>query len=128
MFVQALAAYADEYLAAELAEDAWEEKPVPAWIEIGSGGTFLGIITRLRQETRGNKTITRPEALQIPRSPVNRNSGLHPLLAADDIKYVLGPGAWTAPKDEQNATERYEAFAGLIRKAAAATHDPALET
>jgi len=128
MFIQALAAYADEYLSEELAEDAWEEKPVPALIEIGPGGTFLGIVPRLRQETRGNKTVTRPEALQIPRSPVNRNSGLHPLLAADDIKYVLGAGAWTAPEDEQNATERHQAFVGLIEKAAATTKDPALET
>src|ERR1035441_5854651 len=123
MFVQALATYADEYLSEELVEDAWEEKPVPALIEIGPEGTFLGIVPRLRQETRGNKTVMRPEALQMPRSPVNRNSGLHPLLAADDIKYVLGAGAWTAPKDEQNAMERHEAFAALIRKAAAATHD-----
>jgi CRISPR-associated protein Csd1 len=127
MLVQALAAYADEYLSEELAEDAWEEKPVPALIEIGHDGTFLGIVPRLRQETPGKKTVTLPQLLQIPKSPVNRNNGLHPLLAADYIKYVLGPGAWTAPKDEQNAIDLHEAFVGLIRKAAALTNDRALE-
>ena len=63
----------------------------------------------------------------IPKSPVNRNSGLHPLLGADDIKYVLGAGAWTQEKDKANAEERHQAFVDLIRKAAEATKDEGLE-
>jgi CRISPR-associated protein Csd1 len=125
MLIQALAAYADEYLSDQLAAEAWEEKPVPILLEIGPDGSFVGKIERLRPEIRGNKPLGQP--LQVPRSPVNRNNGLHPLLAADDIKYVLGPGPWTATKDAQNATERYAAFAGLIQSAAAVTQDPGLE-
>jgi CRISPR-associated protein Csd1 len=127
MLVQALAAYADEYLSGQLAAEAWEEKPVPILLEIGPDGSFVGKIERLRQQTRGKKTVTLAQTLQVPKSPVNRNSGLHPLLAADDIKYVLGPGAWTAAKDVRNATERNTAFAELIRSAAEVTKDPALE-
>jgi CRISPR-associated protein Csd1 len=127
MLVQALAAYADEYLSEQLNEKAWEKKPVPILIEIAPDGAFMGTIEKTRQETRGKKTITLAQPLLVPRSPVNRNSGLHPLLAADDIKYVLGPGAWTKPKDEQNASERHEAFVELIQKAAEETADAALE-
>jgi len=126
VFVQALAAYTDEYLSEDLKADAWEEKPVPFLIGIGPEGSFLGITERFRDETRGKKTFAVPNQLQVPRSPVNRNSGLHPLLAADDIKYVLGAGAWTPPRDEQNATARHEAFVRLIQRAAAETHDPGL--
>jgi len=128
MLVQALAAYADEYLSDELSAEAWEEKPVPVLLEIGPDGGFLQVTERIRQEVRGKKTVSIPQSLTVPRSPVNRNSGLHPLLAADDIKYVLGAGAWTAPKDVQNANERHQAFAALIQKAAGSTHDPGLET
>lgn len=126
MLVQALAAYADEYLSEQLSQQEWEEKPVPILIDIGPDGQFLGPIERLRHETRGKKSITLAQSLPVPKSPVNRNSGLHPLLGADDIKYVLGPGAWTAPKDVANAEERHQAFVRLIRTAAETTQDQAL--
>ena len=119
MLVQALAQYADTYLAADLQDAAWEEKPVPYLIEIGEDGSFLSVVPRM--------ISVRPQPLRMPRSPVNRNSGLHPLLAADDIKYVLGAGAWTKPNERQNHTERFEAFVALVAKAALETGDSALE-
>jgi CRISPR-associated protein Csd1 len=126
MLVQALADYADKYLSDQLSEQEWEEKPVPVLIDIGPRGRFLGPVERIRYETRGKKTITLPQPLLVPKSPVNRNSGLHPLLAADDIKYVLGPGAWTVQNEIANAEERHEAFVRLIRTAAETTQDEAL--
>jgi CRISPR-associated protein Csd1 len=59
---------------------------------------------------------------------VNRNSGEHPLLGADDIAYVLGPGPWTAdkPADKARAERHHEAFVALLRHAAEATGDSAL--
>jgi hypothetical protein len=41
MLVQALAEYADNYLADQLNDAAWEMKPVPWLLEISRQGTFL---------------------------------------------------------------------------------------
>lgn len=127
MLVQALAQYADTYLADDLQDEAWEEKLVPYLIEIGEDGSFLSVVPRMASVQRGKKTISMPQPLRVPRSPVNRNSGLHPLLAADDLKYVLGAGAWTKPNERQNHTERYEAFVALVGKAAQKTGDSGLK-
>ena len=127
MLVQALAEYADRNLSEQLGDKEWEEKPVPVLIEIGPDGSFFGITPRMVNEPRGKKIVSVPQPMVIPKSPVNRNSGLHPLLGADDIKYVLGAGAWTQEKDKANAEERHQAFVELIRKAAAATKDEGLE-
>lgn len=128
MFVQALAQYAQTHLKEQLQDEAWEEKPVPYLVEIARDGTFLGAVERKREVVRGKKTISVPQMLCVPRSPVNRNMGLHPLLGADDIKYVLGPGAWTSQNEQQNHKERHQAFVKLTAEAAFATHDPALES
>jgi CRISPR-associated protein Csd1 len=98
MLVQALAEYADSRLSEQLGDPSFEEKPVQYLVEISASGSFLGIVERVQQVQRGKKTFAQPLALTIPKSPVNRNTGLHPLLACDDIKYVLGCGAWTEDK------------------------------
>jgi CRISPR-associated protein Csd1 len=66
--------------------------------------------------------------MSVPRSPVNRNSGEHPLLATDDIAYVLGPGAWTPDKaaDKEKAAKHHESFVALLRLAAEQSKDEAL--
>jgi CRISPR-associated protein Csd1 len=127
MLVQALAEFADRELVDQLADEAWEEKPVPYLIEISDSGAFLNITPRLVQVVRGKKTVSSPSPLMVPRSPVPRNAGLYPLLAADDIKYVLGAGPWTAKGQEENNRERNSAFVDLIRTAAGVTKDEALE-
>jgi len=126
MLIQALAEYADTYLADQLSDEAFEEKPVPYLLELDQDGTFLNKSEHTVSAVRGKKTVSIPAALLIPRSPVPRNAGLYPLLAADDIKYVLGPGAWTGKGQEENNRERHEAFAALIKQAAAQTDDDAL--
>ena len=126
MLVQALAAYADTYLADQLNDEAWEEKPVPYMLAIDGTGTFLNLIPHNVEAVRGKKTVSIAAPLSIPRSPVPRNAGLYPLLAADDIKYVLGAGPWTAKGQEQNNQERFVAFADLIRFSAHQTGDEAL--
>ncbi len=127
MLVQALAAYADNYLSKQLANEAWEEKPVPYWIALDSMGTFLNIVHHSVSAVRGKKTVSVPAPLAVPRSPVPRVAGIHPLLAADYIKYALGVGPWTQEKQEQNNRERHDAFSALIRQAAAETEDEALK-
>jgi CRISPR-associated protein Csd1 len=79
-------------------------------------------------ETRGKKQVQVPMQMTVPRSPVNRNSGEHPLLGTDDIAYVLGIGPWTPDKsaDKEKAEKHHEAFVALIGKAAAETGDAAL--
>jgi CRISPR-associated protein Csd1 len=127
MLVQALAAYADTYLADALADAAFEEKPVPYALQVDEDGTFAGILER-REEATGRKTgKARGRPLRVPKSPVARNTGLHPLLACDSIQYVLGPQqAWTPSGKEQNHRERNEAFVEFLSKAAKETDDSAL--
>ncbi len=127
MLVQALAEYADRNLGDQLADEAWEENPVPYLIEISSSGAFLNITPRLVPVVRGKKTVSTPAPLLVPCSPVPRNAGLYPLLAADDIKYVLGAGLWTTKGQEENNRERHQAFVELIRAVASSTNDEALE-
>ena len=127
MFVQALAEYADTYLSEDLADLAFEEKPVRFLVELAEDGRFLEIVERTEQVQQGKKRVERVQSLMVPRSPVARNSGLHPLLACDDIKYVLGVGQWTEVVQRQNQEERHNAFVQMIQSAAEATGDGGLE-
>jgi len=128
MLVQALAEYADHYLADELNDAAWEMKPVPWLIEISRQGTFLNSTPRMKTETRGKKQVQIPVQMSVPRSPVARVSGHHPLLGTDFIAYVLGIGPWTrdTAADRDKETKHHEAFVALIGKAAAETGDASL--
>ena len=130
MLVQALAEYADNYLSEQLNDAAWEMKPVPWLLEISRQGTFLNVTQRMKTETRGKKQVQVPQQMDVPRSPVNRNSGEHPLLGTDDIAYVLGAGSWTPDKtsDKEKAEKHHQAFVALIGKAAAETGDTALQS
>jgi CRISPR-associated protein Csd1 len=124
MLIQVLAEYADHYLADQLEDAAWESKPVPWLLEISSEGRFLGPVERTYQDARGKKVVTVIKQLSVPRSPVNRNSGEHPLLAADDIAYVLGAGNWSGSKqtDRDKADAHHAAFLALLQKAAVFTN------
>jgi len=128
MLVQALTEYADNYLADELNDAAWEMKPVPWLLEISRQGTFLSATPRTITKTLGKKQVQVPMQMSVPRSPVNRNSGEHPLLGTDDMAYVPGIGAWTPDKnaDKEKAEKHHEAFVSLIGKAAAETGDSGL--
>jgi CRISPR-associated protein Csd1 len=131
MLVHALAAYADTYLQDALADPAFEEKPVPFAVVLDDVGRFLTIEERTMTVPRGKKVVTVPQPLSVPRSPINRNSTVAPLLGCDGVQYVLGPrpGAWTDADDaaqRENHAERHEAFAALVRRVAAETNDPAL--
>lgn len=127
MFVQALAEYADTYLAEQLSEEAFEEKPVPYFIELDNAGTFLNRTENTKTVQRGKKTVSVAETLIVPKSPVSRNAGIHPLLAVDDIKYVLGSGPWSKTEQRARDEELCEAFARLVREAASETDDDALK-
>ena len=130
MLVQALAEYADHYLADELNDAAWEMKPVPWLLEISRQGTFLNATPRMTTKTLGKKQVQVAIEMQVPRSPVARVSGEHPLLGTDDIAYVLGVGPWTPDKiaDKKKAERHHEAFVAFIGKAAAETGDAGLKS
>lgn len=127
MLIQALAEYADSRLASQLEEEYWEQKGIPFLLEINSEGHFLTPTPHEIEVSRGKKTVRLPAPLAIPKSPVSRVAGIHPLLAVDDIKYVLGPGPWTAEGQEENNRERFQGFIDLIKAAAQATNDEALQ-
>ncbi|MEE8583326.1 MAG: type I-C CRISPR-associated protein Cas8c/Csd1 [Acidobacteriota bacterium] len=132
MLVQALAGYADHYLKEQLDDLAFEEKPLRYWVEIGDGGRYLGLSERTSQIEVGRpgkkKAATQVESFLVPKSPVNRNSGIHPLLGCDALQYVLGPeaGAWTQPKDIGKHRGHHTRFVELIRQAAQETKDAGL--
>jgi CRISPR-associated protein Csd1 len=128
MLVQALAEYADHYLAEELKDAAWETKPAPWQINISQQGNFLNVTERRTTDTSGKKPRQVSMTMRVPRSPVNRNSGEHPLLGADDLAYVLGVGSWTPNKsaDKEKAEKHHTAFVELIRSANKETGDEAL--
>ena len=134
MLVQALAQYADTDLADQLAEQAFEEKPVPYFVELDESGQFLGVTERIVRETKGEgkkaKIVSRTETLLVPRSPVNRQAGVNPLLACDAVQYVLGPAveAWSKKSEVEKHQRHHEGFMDSIRKAAADSHDEALRS
>jgi len=133
MLVQALAKYADTYLAEELKAVAFEEKPVPYLVEIDESGHFHGIKPCIHKEARTAgkkvKTVEVVDTLRAPRSPVPRNNakGIHPLLGCDYLSYVLGPGVWTDEGKEDKGARNHAGFIDLINKAAEATGDGALK-
>ena len=129
MLIQALAKYADRELALQLKDAAWEKKPVPWLLDISTQGAFLAAVPRMISVARGKKQMQVPQEMDFPRSPVNRNSGHHPMLAADDITYVLGVGPWTPAKaaDQEKARNHHSAFVAMIGRAAIETGDPGLQ-
>lgn len=128
MLLQALAEYADQCLSSELNDAAWEGKPVPWRIEISQQGTFLEAIPHMTLVMRGGKQQLVPMSMRVPRSPMNRNKGEHPLLGTDDIAYVLGAGPWTPDQAAQKdkAEKHHRAFVALLQRAATATGDEGL--
>ena len=133
MLVQALVDYARTYLGQELANMAFETKPVPYLVEVFEDGDFAGVRERMREippKGKKGKPTRIPEKMLRPKSPVPRNSPSvsYPLLACDAVQYVLGsqPGAWTQPGKEKNHARRHAAFVAFLAKAAEATQDPAL--
>lgn len=130
MFVQALAAYADTYLSDELADEAFEVKPVPYELQIYEDGTFAGIRERVQEVTKGKKQVQRVEEMKAPKSPVGRTSTStsYPLPGCDAIPYVLGPNTevWSKPNALEKEKRHHDTFVKLIRQAADETNDLAL--
>lgn len=127
MLLQALAEFADRNLKDQLEDPAFEVKPVPVELQISAEGKFLGFVERKEMVQSGKKTIAKVLTAEVPRSPVNRNSGSHPLLAYDDAKYVFGVGDWTKPGQEEDHGKKHTSFVALIEAAAQATRNPGLE-
>lgn len=126
MLVQALAEYADTRLQDQMEDPAFERKPVPLLLELAQDGCFLAFIPHEESVVRGKKTVTQARKHLVPKTPVNRNSGAHPLLAFDDAKYLFGPGPWTKDTQERDHREKHEAFVALLGEAAQTTGDEAL--
>lgn len=126
MLVHALAAYADTYLRGALEDPSFERKPVPYAVVVFDDGAFAGVRERTEVVLRGKKTVSVPLPLDVPKSPVNRNSAIAPLLGCDGIQYVAGPApdAWTSPGDEAKHERQHAAFAALVARAAVETEDP----
>jgi CRISPR-associated protein Csd1 len=128
VLIKAIADYADTYLPDQLAESAFEQKPVPFALMIGLDGSFVQIATRTYEVTYGKKTVVKSHQMTVPKSPVHRSNGEHPLVGCDSIKYVVGPqlGAWTPPDKEGNHQKRHTGFVTLINDLANELETPIL--
>lgn len=132
MLVQALAEYADTYLAEQLGDPAFEEKPVQYAIEIDEGGAFVGVRERTVEVPASGKRRAQVRALplSVPKSPVARNSSEFPLIGCDAVQYLLGPnlGVWTEQDELEKHTRQHQAFARMMSEAAAACDDVVLKS
>lgn len=127
MLVQELVEFAETNLRSALRDIAWESKPVSWFLEVSSEGRFLGVTSCGHQERGGKITKATPFYGRVARSPVNRNNGHHPLIGADKIGYVLGPGGWTSgPSEYERQKKHHAAFVDLLRRAAQKTDDATL--
>jgi len=61
MLLQALARYADSDLKADLADEAFESKPVPYGVEIDEQGRFRGLLSDLKKNRQ--RAARRPKAI-----------------------------------------------------------------
>jgi CRISPR-associated protein Csd1 len=132
MLVQALAAYADEYLERDIQDPAFVTKPVRFWLVIDEGGHFLGLEERVRElqvEGRGKKpkTVRRTETMLAPRSPINRNTETFGLPCCDAASYVLGAGAWSKPKEKEKHTKQNASFKERIAELMGMVEDSTLK-
>jgi len=128
VLVQALAEYAMTYLESQLENKAFEEKLVPYMLQVHEDGRFAGVRECFAEVRRGKKTVSIPVSMQAPKSPVNRNTGIHPLLGCDAVQYALGlHEAWTKAGDEDKHRKQQEGFVELVRQAARETGDKGLE-
>lgn len=126
MLVQALAEYYDTRLRG--GDPAFEQKPVPWFLELGPDGRFLGLVPRTTEIQRGKQKVKRVQLLLVPKSPVTRVTGEHPLIAFDDGKYIFGKVAdGSTAVTKENVEKKHAAFVALLEAAAQETHDPALE-
>jgi CRISPR-associated protein Csd1 len=133
MFVQALAEYADRKLQEQLKDPAFEDRPIPYFLELNDDGSFAGIKPRFVEELQPGKkggkakVFRRAMSYRVPRSPVNRNAGSHPILGADDIVYLLGVGPWNKPEDAGKVQKHHQAFVALIARVAEETGEGAAQ-
>jgi CRISPR-associated protein Csd1 len=131
MLVQALAAYADEYLQMDIQDPAFETKAVRFWLEIDEQGRFLGLVERVQDvEVKGKdgkpKTEQRVETMRAPRCPVNRKGVGYGLPACDFASYALGPGAWSKESDKDKHQRHHDAFKKRLHGMAERLDDPGL--
>lgn len=125
MLVQELVNFTHTYIPGQLATMHMEEKRIEFIITIAEDGSTVSVDENLdTSETKRKVYLT---AL-VPRSPVPRNSGIHPMLAYDGLHYVAGPdtGNWTDQSAFDKEEGHFQGFKELISKAAGETGDEAL--
>ncbi len=135
MLVQSLTAFANNKLQKQLHDVAFEERPVPYFLEIDMAGCFVAMVPRFaavpsKVKAKPGKPLPAPgqRAMDhsVPRSPVTLTSGAYALLGLGELKYALGAGAWTEPKHQFRDNERMQAFVDRLREAHVETQDKAL--
>jgi len=135
MLVQTLTAFAENKLQKQLHDVAFEERPVPYFLEIDMQGHFVNMVPRFaavpsKAQARHGKPVPAPKQraldYSVPRSPVTLTSGAYALLGLGELKYVLGAGQWTEAKNVGRDNERLDAFVERLRHAYDETGDDAL--
>ena len=135
MLVQALTAFAENKMQKQLHDVAFEERPVPYFLEIDLTGRFVAMVPRFaaipsKAKAKPGKALSAPKKramdYSVPRSPVTLTSGTYALLGLGELKYILGAGAWTESKHRDRDDERMQAFVERLGNAHEETQDKAL--
>ena len=133
MLVHALAEYAQTYLTENMEHPQFEEKPIRFWVEIRDDGSFLTVSEHTHGRLAGknkdgtDKYIQVPDTLLVPKSPINRNNEIFPLIGCDAADYVLPARLLSDKKVKERDEQKNEDFVALIHTAAQATHDVMLK-
>ena len=129
MLVQALTAFAENRLKKQLHDVAFEERPVPYFLELNGTGRFLGMISRFeavpsKAKPKAAKAAPAPKQramlCSVPRFPGTLTSGIYALLGVGELKYVLGAGPWS--QKPARDTQCLQAFVDRLRQAQSALH------
>jgi CRISPR-associated protein Csd1 len=126
MLVQELVNFTSTYIPEALENIHLEEKPVHLIIVIDEQGQVINVEQNL-SEDQGKKSKSYRSML-VPRSPVPRNSGVHPMLAFDSLHYVVGSNApvWGEFQKQEKDNLDHEGFKSFISRVAADTGDAGL--
>lgn len=113
MILQALTRYYEDLLTqGEIARPGWAVAKVSWALELGEGGSLLGLFHLQKEVPRGKKTTLVPQELLVPQ-PVKRSSGVAANFLCDTSSYLLGADAKGKPA---RAAECFAAAAALHRQ------------
>lgn len=73
----------------KVSRPGWCKAKVSYALDIDKEGNLLGVISTMKETTRGKKTVWEPSSIEVPEM-VSRSSGVSANFLCDNSKYILG--------------------------------------